>query len=203
MRFDYLFDVFGASKETPQAYSEMMAQLEGELPPEVSVVGNAASLLNRRDGDLIDQRPTIRFNHPPIVDPKAQGRRWTYVATSNAHTLRYYREHEPQHERLIFTAYLDTHIRALELIGSDRPVVRYPIRLSRELSMACLARPTTGMQILYLLGKLRPRQVHIFGFDWKATPTFYSTRSRDPHRHQRERDIAMALIERNGWVLHA
>jgi hypothetical protein len=203
VRFDYLTDMFVATVERQELFERRMADLDRLLPDGLSVVGNASSLFGAKHGSEIDRRPTIRFNHAQIVDPVVQGRRWDFVVTSNEQALRYFRANDVQFSQLIFTAYLDGHLRHLEAIGSSTPVTIYPMRLSRHLTWICRARPTTGTQILYLLDLLGRRDVHIFGFDWKATPTFYDpSRTRDPHNHARERSLAKALITKNGWQLH-
>ena len=59
------------------------------------------------------------------------------------------------------------------------------------------------MQILALLDRL-DRQVHLFGFDWKATPTFYDPdRRKDPHNHARERRLVHEMIQRKGWRIYS
>ena len=201
MRFDYVFDGLRATSEPRDEVEQMLGALDAVLPAEVSVVGNAASLLALRHGAAIDRFPTVRFNAAQVVDAAAQGERWDFVATSNAKVLGYYRQHEPQFHHLLFTPYLNTHVRDLTQIGSERPVLRLPVRMSRELSWRCLARPTTGMQVLTLCERLK-RRVHLFGFDWKATPTFNTKTTRDPHDHARERELALAMIERNGWTVY-
>lgn len=202
MRLDTLTDRFRASLESAKELDRLLAELNVALPDSFSVVGNASSLLTEARGPEIDRRATIRFNDAQIVNPSAQGERWDFVATSSVQTLRYYREHKPLFSRLIFTAHIDAHRRSLAAVGSMRPVLQYPLRLSRELLVACGARPTTGTQILYLLDRLGRRDVAIFGFDWKQTPTFYRPdRKRDPHRHDREYQIVFALIEKNRWQL--
>ena len=202
MRFDYIFDGLKATSEGDAAYRRLLAELDAALPHALSVVGNASSLLESHHGAQIDRRPTLRFNRAQIVDAKAQGERWDFVATSNGAVLRHYREHEPRYHHLVFTPYLNSHTRALAVVGSARPVLTMPLRLSRKLSWQCRARPTTGMQILTLLDQL-DREVHLFGFDWKETPTFYDpTRTKDPHNHARERRLALDMIERRGWQVY-
>jgi len=201
LRFDYILDALQATSESRAERERMLAELDAVLPAELSVVGNAQSLLATLHGAAIDQRATIRFNAAQIVEPLAQGTRWDFVATSNAKVLDYYQQHEPQFHHLLFTPYLNKHVQSLAQTGSQKPVLRVPLRMARELSWRCLARPTTGTQVLTLLERLG-RRVHLFGFDWKATKTFNTSHTRDPHNHARERELALSMIERNGWQLY-
>jgi hypothetical protein len=140
VRFDYIFDALNATPETSGDFTRMLGDLDAVLPEAISVVGNASSLLKTRNGSTIDKLPTLRFNKAQIVVPQAQGERWDFVATSNGTVLRHYQEHEPRYHHLISTPYLDGHKKALAVIGSRRPVLTMPLRLSRELSWRCLAR---------------------------------------------------------------
>ncbi|MFV0244364.1 MAG: hypothetical protein ACK5IB_05000 [Qingshengfaniella sp.] len=185
------------------AFARAMDQLQSALPPAVNVVGNAASLLDRPYGPIIDAVPTIRFNSAQIQDPAAQGSRWDFVATSNEDTLAHYAKTPPAFHTLLFTPYFDLHLDRPGHHPLPVPVLVYPIRLSLQLMAKLRARPTTGMQILWLLDALGRREVGIFGFDWKRTPTFYDPkRDRDPHNHFGEMMLARRLIRRNRWVLH-
>ena len=202
MRFDFLFDRFLATLETPTQFAHALAILDVALPKTVSVVGNAKGLLGTGHGSDIDSRPTIRFNSAQIVDPEAQGLRWDFVASSMSIVLRFYRENEPKFSALIYTAHTDQHVRNLRRIGCARPAHLYPLILSRELLIKLRSRPTTGMQMLYLLDRLGRKDVSIFGFDWKATPTFYHTAvGKDPHNYRGERELIASLIDKNGWRL--
>lgn len=199
---NFLRDRLKASSEGAAVYREKLQLLDASIPNSISVVGNAASLLTKHDGTEIDSRATIRFNSAPVVDTRAQGSRWDILATSSKQTLQHYMTHEPKYGTLLFTPYLNRHLRDLRRIGSRVPMLLYPMRMSNKLSWQCLARPTCGMQILYLLAELGRRDVHIYGFDWKATPTFYDQRTTDPHNHLRERRLARRLINAHGWVIH-
>lgn len=202
MRFDFLFDRFLATLESPVQLERALTALNGALPESLSVVGNARSLLGTRHGADIDARATIRFNSAQIVNPDAQGARWDFVASSMSIVLRYYRENDPQFSALIYTAHTDQHVRNLRRIGCARPTHLYPLRLSRELLIKLRSRPTTGMQVLHLLDRLGRRDVSIFGFDWKTTPTFYHTSvGKDPHNYRGERELVASLIDKNGWRL--
>jgi hypothetical protein len=62
-------------------------------------------------------------------------------------------------------------------------------------------KPSTGLQILSLMDLLK-RDVNIFGFDWKKTPTIYDEkRTQDPHNYFIEKKIALNLIRKNNWNL--
>lgn len=185
------------------AYQLTMANFAEAVPETVNVVGNAASLLDHRFGPLIDAHPTIRFNSAQIEQPQAQGNRWDFVATSDRKTLQYYSVQPPRFHTLIFTPYYDTYMSYLDDKQFDTPCLVYPMRLSIDLMSRLNARPTTGAQILWLLHVLGGRQVNIFGFDWKRTPTFYDrARVKDPHNHFGEMMLFRKLIKKNGWILN-
>lgn len=180
-----------------------LAALDAALPARLNVVGNARSLLDRTYGATIDDAATIRFNKAQITQPPAQGTRWDFVASSDPGTLDYYQTHAPQFHTLLFTPYYDLHLDRLAGRSLGVTVLSYPLRLSIELMALLEARPTTGAQILFLLDRLGRRDVGVFGFDWKASPTFYhSARTRDPHNHFREMRQFRRMIRTNGWTLH-
>jgi hypothetical protein len=200
----FLTDRLVWEQETQEVFRQRLYELDDLLPHSLSVVGNASSLLDKAYGREIDSRSTVRFNKAQIVSPEAQGERWDFVATSTKKVLIYYRENIPQFSQLLFTGYKTKLVAALRETGASVPVTIYPMHLSRELSWRLRSRPTVGMQTLYLLAALKRSDVHIFGFDWKATPTFYDPhRKKDPHRHDRERKLALSLIERNGWTIYS
>ncbi|QDY68364.1 glycosyltransferase family 29 protein [Qingshengfaniella alkalisoli] len=185
------------------AYQLSMAQFSETIPDQINVVGNASSLLNTAYGPAIDRYPTIRFNKAQLEQTDAQGTRWDFVATSDRKTLEYYSEHAPPFHTLLFTPYYDRHLEYLDAKLFGTPHLVYPMRLSIELMEKLRARPTTGAQILWLLHRLERRNVHIFGFDWKRTPTFYDRdHTKEPHNHFGEMMLFRRLINRNGWTLH-
>jgi hypothetical protein len=82
-------DELPATDPGDAAFELAMANFADVLPDELSVVGNASSLLASRLGAQIDARPTLRFNRAQSENPDAQGARWDFLATSNRETLRY------------------------------------------------------------------------------------------------------------------
>ncbi|QDY71185.1 hypothetical protein [Qingshengfaniella alkalisoli] len=185
-----------------QVYEAQIDALDAALPAALSVVGNARSILSHRYGAEIDKRPTIRFNRAQITEPSAQGTRWDIGVTSQARSLDHYKAHPPAFKKLIFTQYFDLHSDFLDGVDLGMPILPYPMRISIELMNRLHARPTAGMQVLYLLDKLGRKDVAVFGFDWKATLSIHhSERTRDPHNHLREMRLAHKLIKKNAWQL--
>lgn len=185
-----------------KTYQSQLEALDTALPTSLSVIGNAQSLLNTQYGAEIDKRATIRFNRAAVSKPEAQGARWDIGVTSQERSLDHYRENPPEFRALIFTQYFDLHAPFLEGVDLGMPIFRYPMRLSIELMNRLNARPTAGMQILYLLDKIGRQDVAVFGFDWKATLSIHhSERTRDPHNHMREMRLANKMIKHNGWKL--
>lgn len=168
----------------------------------LNVVGNAQSLFFAEHGELIDQAETIRFNSAQIVDDKCQGTRWDMLASSNPDTIELYREIKPKFSTLLFTPYCDEQLALLERVPNNVQYLVYPMRMSIELARMFRAPPTTGAQILHLLHVLDVKNVGVFGFDWRATKTFYSDRRRDPHNHYAEYKYFKNIIRKQGWSLH-
>ncbi|QQA41373.1 hypothetical protein [Pelagovum pacificum] len=184
----------------PAATEAALAAIDAALPPALSVVGNAQSLLEAQHGAEIDRRATIRFNLAQVTDPAAQGTRWDILATSDRHTMAHYADHPPPFQTLLFTAYHDKYLPRLAEHPVEADVLVYPMALAIELMERLQARPTTGTMVLALLDRIGRRDVAIFGFDWKATPTFYDPKRRtDPHDHVAERALAERFIAVNDW----
>jgi len=183
-------------------FDAQMAALDAALPARINVVGNARSLLDAAHGPRIDAAATIRFNASATDRPESRGTRWDFVATSHGAALDHWSQGTPPFHTLLFTPYFDLHLPVIARYAAT-PVLTCPMRLSIELTRKLGARPTTGAQILWMLHRLRGREVEVFGFDWKTTLTQgHARRRRDVHDHARERQVIGALIAGNGWRLN-
>ena len=182
--------------------SQLLNNLKEVLPKTINVVGNATSLLQSTHGSDIDKHPTIRFNRTEIIEPTGQGNRWDFLATSEVNTLLKYNEEQPKFHSLIFTP--KTHVNAVKIKKAkfECRFYSYPLEYSYLLTSRIGSEPSTGLQILYLLQKFNHRSVNIFGFDWKATPTFYEKRNKGEHDFEKEKEIVLGMAKLMNWKIY-
>jgi len=148
----------------------------------ISVVGNAESLFNKTNGDIIDNAEIIiRFNGGIIKNPKAQGKRTTVLAFS------------------MWT-------KNLRDFG---PVKYWQVKHYKErlyLKNLLKAKPSNGIVVLERLkNEYKNYKVNIFGFDWKATPTWYRLEHRhrpEHHDYILEKEYCMKMINELNWKLY-
>lgn len=146
----------------------------------ISVVGNAESLFENNYGTLIDESDDVlRFNGGIIKNSKKQGMRTTIVAYS------FYRE---------------------KLYKFPPDAKRWDTRqfkTEREKLQNILAtKPSNGIIVLEHISNIFPdREVRIFGFDWKETPTWYRNIPGVPEHHdyEKEKQYCLELIAKQGW----
>jgi hypothetical protein len=176
--------------------------MEHILQQPLSVVGNAESIFQKEYGSNIDQFPTIRFNRADIINEKAQGSRWDYLATSEVNTFEKYNIEIPKFHTIIFTPTKNEMQYKVGKIKFDTKLIRLPIEQSTELYDKLSAPPSTGLQILEFLSSIGNKNVSIFGFDFKETKTFYENRNKGQHDYDKEKEFVMNLVSQNGWKFY-
>ena len=142
-----------------------------------SVVGNASSLFDCSYGQHIDNASkVIRFNGGVIVDPEAQGSRTDIIAFS---LYRKALNHFPKCERWDLRY----------CIERKMLVAQYGIK------------PSNGLIVLKRLASMDCKDVRIFGFDWKRTPTWYREVPSTPEHHDYalEEKLCRELIREREW----
>ena len=155
---------------------------------QVALVGNAQSLLTTQFGSHIDSMDwVVRMNHGVILQPICQGRRTDVLAMScrmpEADLLRQF------NPPVIF--WMTPRWWHIEPYSRDimRRVSFYPRRDWQRLSREMLHghRPSTGFMTAQLLLQLGAKEVHLFGFDFGSTPTFYNAPNyQTPHDYAAE-----------------
>lgn len=161
----------------------------------VSVVGNAESILQKKPmGEEIDSRPTIRFNWVKLENTEYTGSRKDCICTGLP-------------RRITDTGYSI-------LIGRRNDArfnhFNYSQDMETTLHKKLGNKPSNGARILYLLDHMEIKDVHIYGFDWKETPSLaekymnkpQSTPESEHHDYKKEKDFCLELIEINNWKLH-
>lgn len=176
--------------------------LEEILPQEINVVGNASSIFNSKNGNLIDVFPTVRFNRIEIQKPESQGSRWDFLVSSEVKTFQFYNEKPPLFHSLLFMPYLEKHFAHLNEIRFETNIVHVDLEFSLNLTKKIEKPPSSGFQILSLLSLLK-RKVNLFGFDWKKSPTIYDReRKWEPHDYAVEKKLSMLMISENDWNIY-
>ena len=145
----------------------------------ISVVGNAKSVFNNKYGPLIDSADlVVRFNRGSPIDEDSQGKRTDILVFSN-----------PGSKTAFPTGltYWNT--------------VNFPER--SHLKQLLDAPPSNGIIALEKIKNDYPNdEVNIFGFDWKATETFWRPdRPTTKHNYKNEKEYCLNLINENNWKL--
>lgn len=170
------------------------------FPNGVNVVGNASSIFLKQYGCLIDKRPTIRFNRAQIINSNSQGSRWDVLATSELKTIEYYNKNTPTFHTLFFTPSRSDHYENKNKIKFQSACYEVDNNL---LLNFIKSKPSTGFSILNLFDSIKYKNLNLFGFDWKATPTFYEVENkREVHNYAEEKLIISKLIKKNCWRLY-
>ena len=168
----------------------------------VSVVGNAESIFNHKHGYKIDKNPTIRFNRANIIDQESQGSRWDYLVSSEINTFEKYNQEEPKFHTLIFSPTKKEFDYKIRKVKFESKIFHLPLSQSQLLETKLTASPSTGMQILFYLDSIHNNDVSIFGFDFKATRTFYEIRNKGNHDFQKEKNLILELVQKNNWKFY-
>jgi hypothetical protein len=155
----------------------------------VSVVGNAKSILRKTPlAHEIDSRPTIRFNWIDLNHTKYTGSRKDCICTNIPQKIK-----EVEYKILIG-----------KVKDSRFDFFRYTDDLLSNLRKNLSKKPSNGIRILYLLDYLEIKDVHIYGFDWKETPSLIkktrkSTAENEHHNYQQEKAFCLELVQQNNW----
>jgi len=146
----------------------------------ISVVGNAKSIFNSKRGSLIDSADLIvRFNRGAPINKHSQGSKTNILVFSNPGSKNAFSQE---------LTYWDT---------LDMPERIY-------LEQVLEASPSNGIIALEKIKNDYPNyETSIFGFDWKATETFWRPdRPTTKHNYKNEKEYCLQLIEDRGWTLH-
>jgi hypothetical protein len=169
----------------------------------VAIVGNAQYLFQRTYGEEIDSHDVvIRINRgiETCFDDKAK---ISHGKKLDIWTFNLYRTLEN----------FDTTARARIGTPYKRLQMNYSIDLSKIdstitkeaqdeiVNMFAPKKVTTGFRILHYMSKFKPTRVDVYGFDWKATPTFYIkhySMADNHHSYSREKQYCMERYFKNG-----
>jgi len=142
----------------------------------VAIVGNAESIFRRTDGACIDQCDcVVRINQGLITEPSSQGTRTDLLCVSSdvdAATIRRGFGDVP----IVFGTSRRWRM-SKDMLAIRASLACYPIKAWKRLSRSINGkRPSTGLIAVDIcLNYLGAKEVHLFGFDWKETKTFYTS----------------------------
>lgn len=172
----------------------------------ISLVGNAASLLSSRFGAQIDEGCVVRLNSGVPIRPAAQGRRVDIHCFSTRSSFLYNMKRAPWRVRLksrYFDRAFSVWMSAKERDLCENPQQAfYPMAMLNDLSARLGASPSVGSRALHMLTELTDSEVCLFGFDFKESTTYYRQKeNRGPHDWAAEREYAFSLVREGRIVL--
>lgn len=145
------------------------------FPTDLAIVGNGSSLLDQRQGQLIDQHEfVLRFNYCLINEEFAPyvGTKWTHWSTSFvAHNPILEGKNPPQLECVYWIAPVDAILQRNGLIAKYREITQ---RIPREFVYELVQNgpqgysPTSGIRILWWYYRVMGHKFHrshVYGFD--------------------------------------
>jgi hypothetical protein len=163
----------------------------------VAIVGNAASIFSKSNGLKIDSADVVvRLNKGILASLDRKNEKFIGTRT-DVWMFNLYNHITIDAER-----YLHVPVRKMQMNETDNKTgfdSFYPREYYNE--MKAVVHPwkmSTGFRAIDYVYKSNASQIHLFGFDWKATPTFYSVQSNDSmHNFRKERLYIEELIKQN------
>lgn len=160
-------------------YKGMDALLNNIKGKRVAIVGNAKSIFDKKNGDLIDSHDfIIRFNRGFIEIPVSQGTKTTMVML--AINL------EPEKLKLYNAKWVVN--RSNHYDNRVNYIVPNPDR--QRMRDKLEAQPSTGFMAIDLCLYAQAKSIDLFGFDGEKTPTFYNNQNYvTQHNYSKEQEL--------------
>lgn len=161
----------------------------------IAVVGNATALLDCCFGKQIDEFDVvIRLNRGLPIKHSAQGSKFDLWCFSTAAWVRGELETYPAMQ----TVWMSPKLR--ERYDGSFDCAFYPASHWEALRDKLGERPSVGCMAIDMVSKGTPRQVDVFGFDFKKSGTFYEDRVHNgPHDYSREERFVLNLCAQPCW----
>jgi hypothetical protein len=165
----------------------------------VALVGNAQSLFGAGLGSEIESAAVVaRMNFGFVRSSDDQGTRTDalFFATKMGRSEA---KHQFGCDHFIWSSTKRDTI-ALGFLLQPRSIAFVPLEDVMRLEAQIHARPSTGLVALHLLlNRLGAAEVRLYGFDWKATGTFYEESIfRNVHAWEKERDLVLSWVAESG-----
>ena len=154
----------------------------------VAVVGNAASLIQQSYGKEIDQAEVVvrinRGGYRFVEYTKSMGNRLNVWCMQNAKQNHPF-FHKP-HTRNVRKMQMDTIEVSPQFIEMVDLV--YDKTICDNLSANLSKKPSTGLRVLDYVSLCNPKEVFIYGFDWKQTYSWHERRKCIAHDFAEEKE---------------
>lgn len=184
------------------------SKLNAPVGNSVCIVGNAASLLSRPLGSLIDSHDTvIRLNRGFPKQASFQGRKTSMVGLSCPISKWKYRWYYQQAPIIWMTERRDI---VPNWMKRSQQFSEYPLEYWGVLSQKLNGhRPSTGAMMIDLICHyIQPKKLTLVGFDFKKTPTIFDKKDKlGPHNWGLEEQFILNSISQNSknnvhWEVH-
>ena len=170
----------------------------------IAVIGNAQSILEHQYGSDIDSHDVvIRLNLGSIVDQVSQGSRTDILGFSFPQVTSSWVEQNLGRPKLIWltpknrdnSAYFDSF---------KQNIYYYPISRWEKLSKAIKnGRPSSGLMMIDLVQIMQPKEINLFGFDFKKTKTYYLKNDHvGPHSWDLEEKLVTKILSNNQGTIY-
>lgn len=125
----------------------------------IAIIGNAESLLQQNYSQEIDKNDIVcRINRGIPIFPQ-QGKKFNCLFYTNENLISDLIKSIPDNVYMINTSIIDNNLKST---------------LKQKLNLITKKqKPSTGFLIISYVITFVPKQINIFGFDWKKTRTFY------------------------------
>lgn len=152
----------------------------------IALVGNAESLFDQNFGEAIDQHDlVVKINAGTTLDrPQSHGTRCDLAVFSIPMQFDSVVRDIADRDKIIQASDKDREVEY------NKPFYKIPLLDNEEIKlMAGVERPSCGLMTLWWLLKHNPQRIDIYGFDWKATPTWYTKNwYKQPEKHDYEKE---------------
>ena len=194
---------------------------------QISIVGNAESIFDKQNGELIDNGLVIRLNKALVTNTISQGSKFDVLVTGQDVAATYWGKTKSIFTEIITFpgSYGERRINRC-LKQKNVPILVFPDNCWRSLisltpktkilyekmkfnsrkqkiSSRMVSRvqwPSTGFSILYFMNYYEIKNVYIFGFDWKATKSIQNIEmTSGPHNFIWEKELISEWVEKNDW----
>ena len=161
----------------------------------IALVGNAESLFDQNFGQAIDQHDlVVKLNAGTTLNrPQSHGTRCDLAVFSDPMQFDSSVRDISDRDTIIHCSNKNREVEY------NISFYKIPLESNNEIkSIVNVDRPSCGLMTLWWLLKYNPKHINVYGFDWKATPTWYTKswyKQPEKHNYEREREYMLKLAK--------